>query len=210
MIKVNLVGSSRKKATKATKARSPLSTFSAMEMPSTFTPILLILVAVGFAVGAYLWYSSLNAQAADLDKQIHGLEARKAALDAVIKQDQVYATIKKKLENRVKIVEALSKNQLSPILVLDELSQAVEKTRYVWLSNLEQKDAQLTMSGTGTSLNAIADLYTNLNATGYFKNLDLGTAQESSGNYTFSLKCEFAPPRSAPNASIPAPVAGGN
>jgi Tfp pilus assembly protein PilN len=207
MIKVNLAGSSRKKAT---KAPSPLSTFSAMEMPSTFTPILLILIAAGFAVGAYLWYSSLSAQAADLDKQIRGLEARKAALDVVIKQDQVYATIKKKLENRVKIVEALSKNQLSPILALDELSQAVEKTRYVWLSNLEQKDAQLSMSGTGTSLNAIADLYSNLNSTGYFKNLDLGTAQESSGNYTFSLKCEFAPPRSAPKANIPAPVAGGN
>jgi Tfp pilus assembly protein PilN len=210
MIKVNLVGSSRKKATKATKARSPLSTFSAMQMPSTFTPILPILIAGAFAIGAYLWYSSLSGQAADLDKQIRGLEARKAALDAVIKQDQVYATIKKKLENRVKIVEALSKNQLSPILVLDELSQAVEKTRYVWLSNLEQKDAQLTLSGTGTSLSAIADLYTNLNSTGYFKNLDLGTAQESSGNYTFSLKCEFAPPRNAPNANIPAPVAGGN
>src|SRR5215510_4215287 len=207
MIKVNLLGSSRKKATKVS---SPLSTFSAMEMPSTFTPILLILIALGFAVGAYLWYSSLSAQAADLDKEIRGLEARKAALDAVIKQDQVYALIKKKLENRVRIVEALSKNQISPVLALDQLSQAVEKTKYVWLSSLEQKDAQLSMNGTGTSLNAIADFYTNLNATGYFKNIDLGPSQESSGNYTFSLKCEFTPPRSAPNANVPAPVAGGN
>jgi len=207
MIKVNLAGSSRKKTAKAPAA---FSTFSTMEMPSTFTPILLVLVVLGFVAGAYLWYSSLTNEAADLEKQIRGLEARKAALDAVIKQDQVYALIKKKLENRVKIVEALSKNQLSPIMALDQLSQAVEKTKYVWLSSLDQKDAQLSMSGTGTSLNAIADFYTNLNSTGYFKNLDLGTAQENSGNYTFSLKCEFAPPRSAPNANVPAPVAGGN
>jgi Tfp pilus assembly protein PilN len=207
MIKVNLAGSSRKKTAKAPAA---FSTFSTMEMPSTFTPILLVLVVLGFAAGAYLWYSSLSNEAADLEKQMRGLEARKAALDAVIKQDQVYALIKKKLENRVKIVEALSKNQLSPVMALDQLSQAVEKTKYVWLSSLDQKDAQLSMSGTGTSLNAIADFYTNLNSTGYFKNLDLGTAQENSGNYTFSLKCEFAPPRSAPNVNIPAPVAGGN
>jgi len=205
MIKVNLVGTSRKKTT--TKVPSK---FSTMEMPSTSTPILLVLIALGFAVGAYFWYSSLSREAADLDKQMRALEARKAALDAVIKQDQVYALIKKKLENRVRIVEALSKNQISPVLALDQLSQAVEKTKYVWLSSLEQKDAQLSMNGTGTSLNAIADFYTNLNATGYFKNIDLGPSQESSGNYTFSLKCEFTPPRSAPNANVPAPVAGGN
>jgi len=207
MIKVNLVGTSRKKAAKAPSA---LSTFSRMEMPSTFTPILLVLVVLGFAAGGYLWYSSLTGEAADLDKQIRGLEARKAALDAVIKQDQVFALVKKKLENRVRIVEALSKNQVSPVLALDQLAQAVEKTKYVWLSSLEQKDALLNMNGTGTSLNAIADFYTNLNATGYFKNVDLGTSQESGGNYTFSMKCEFAPPRSAPHANIPAPVAGGN
>ena len=204
MIKVNLVGTTKKKAAKASMKVSMPS------MPTTFTPVLLLLIFVGSAAGGYLWWSSLTHQSEDLTRQIRGLETRKAALDAVIKQDQVYALIKKKLENRVRIVEALSKNQISPVLALDQLSQAVEKTKYVWLSSLEQKDAQLSMNGTGTSLNAIADFYTNLNATGYFKNIDLGPSQESSGNYTFSLKCEFTPPRSAPNANVPAPVAGGN
>ena len=66
----------------------------------------------------------------------------------------------------------LQKNQVSPVLALDQLAEAVERTQYVWLSSLDQKDAMLNMSGTGTSLNAIADFYTNLNATGYFKNID--------------------------------------
>jgi Tfp pilus assembly protein PilN len=151
----------------------------------------------------------MTAQSAALDKQIRELEARKAALDAVIKQDQVYELVKKKLENRVRIVESLAKNQVSPILALDQLAGAIQKTRYVWLSSLEQKDALLSMNGTGTSLNAIADFYTNLNATGYFKNVDLGTATENAGNYTFSLKCEFTPPR-RPARNTPSPTAGGN
>jgi Tfp pilus assembly protein PilN len=137
------------------------------------------------------------------------LEARKAALEAVIKQDQVYESRKKMLEKRVKIVEGLLKNQVSPVMVLDQLADAVERTQYVWLSSLDQKDAALSMSGVGTSLSAIADFYSNLNATGYFKNIDLGPSQESSGNFTFSLKCEFSPPRKAPLVEEPA-VAGGN
>ena len=107
MIKVNLVGTGRQKTVKPAMKIS---------MPSNFTPVLLLVVIVGFAAGGYLWYATLTAHSADLDQQIRGLEARKAALDAVIKQDQIYATVKKKLESRVRIVESLSKNQLSPIL----------------------------------------------------------------------------------------------
>jgi len=88
-------------------------------------------------------------------------------------------------------------------------SEAVERTQYVWLSNLDQNNAILTMNGTGTSLNAIADFYSNLTATGYFKNIDVSNAQDNAGNFTFSLRCEFSPPRSSA-ASGQASAAGGN
>jgi Tfp pilus assembly protein PilN len=166
-------------------------------------------IAAAAAVSGYWWYTSMTGQVVDLDKQIRLLEARKAELEAVIKQDQVFEARKTMLENRVKIIEGLQKNQVSPVMALDELSEAVEKTQYVWLSSLDQKDAVLSMAGVGTSLTAIADFYTNLNATGYFKNVDLGPSQENGGNFTFSLKCEFAPPRGSVS-NIPAPAAGGN
>jgi Tfp pilus assembly protein PilN len=201
MIKVNLVGSTRKKAPKAARPK--------IDLPTRFTPILLVLILVGFAGGGYWWWMTLTDQANKLGQDIRGLEARKAALEAVIKQDQIYEARKKVLEARVKIIEGLSKNQVSPVVALDQLAEAVERTQYVWLSSLDQKDAVLSMNGTGTSLNAIADFYTNLNATGYFKNVDLGPSQESGGNFTFSLKCEFSPPRSAPSGT-PTPTAGGN
>ena len=69
----------------------------------------------------------------------------------------------------MKVIENLQKNQVSPVIALDQLAEAVERTEFVWLSSLDQKDAVLNMSGTGTSLNAIADFYTNLNATGLFQ-----------------------------------------
>jgi Tfp pilus assembly protein PilN len=204
MIKVNLVGSAKKKPV---KARTNIA------VPTSITPILIILIVLASAAAGYSWYSSLTHQAADLDNQIRALEARKASLDAVIKQDQAYEARKKMVETRVKVIEGLQKNQVSPVLVLDQLGDAVQRTQFVWLSNLDQKDAVLNMSGTGTSLNAIADFYSNLLATGYFKNIDLGSTQESAGNFTFSLKCEFAPPRNVAANATPTPqpaIAGGN
>ena len=199
MIKVNLVGTGRKK----TKAGAKIA------MPTNFVPILLILIALGFVGAGYWWYTTMNNQVADLDSKIKQAETQKAALENVIKQDQVYESRKKSLENRVKVIEGLQKNQVSPVVALDQLSEAVERTQYVWLSNLDQNNAILTMSGTGTSLNAIADFYSNLTATGYFKNIDVANATDSEGNFTFSLKCEFSPPRiaAAPPAG-PAPTGG--
>jgi Tfp pilus assembly protein PilN len=199
MIKVNLVGVAQKKG----RARAKIA------LPTNFVPVLLMLIAFGFAGAGYWWYANLNRQVADLDGKIKQAEAQKTALDNVIKQDQIYEARKKALENRVKIIEGLQKNQLSPVVALDQLSQAVEETKYVWLSSLDQNNTTLTMSGTGTSLNAIADFYTNLTATGYFKNIDVQNAQDSAGNFTFSLKCEFSPPRSSAPGGEKA-AAGGN
>jgi Tfp pilus assembly protein PilN len=199
MIKVDLSGSGRKKASKPG--------FS-ISMPSSATPVILILILLGSAIGGFWWYKTLSDKSADLDKKTKQLEAQKAALDNVIKQDQVFESRKKILETRVKIIEGLERNQVSPVIALDQLAEAIQRTQYVWLTSLDQNNAILSMSGTGTSLDAIAGLITNLNATGYFKNIDLGNSQDSSGNFTFSLKCEFSPPRSpVVNAQ---PVAGGN
>ena len=171
-----------------------------VKSPLKVTPIILLLIVLGSAAGGYGWYSSLTGQVADLDSKIQLAQAQKAALDAVIQQDKIYESRKKMLENRVKIIQGLQRNQISPVVALDVLSEAVNRTRYVWLSNLDQNNTVLSMNGVGTSLLAIADFYSNLEATGYFHSIDLANAQDSSGNYTFSLKCEFLPPKNgAPN-----------
>ena len=197
MIKVNL--GERKKAKSAAK----------FALPRNYTPVVLVAIAAGFVGYGYWWYSTLNGQMADLDNKVKQAQEQKAALDNVIKQDLIYETRKKTLENRVKVIEGLQKGQVSPVMALDQLSEAVQRTQYVWLSNLDQNNAILTMSGVGTSLNAIADFYTNLTATGYFKNIDVSNAQDSAGNFVFSLKCEFSPPRNPAPAGQPA-AAGGN
>jgi Tfp pilus assembly protein PilN len=198
MIKVNLIGESRKKSS-SSAARFTIS------MPKNAMPLVLGLVVAGAAFAGYFWYSSLSGSLARLDSEIASAQAQKAALDAVIKQDQVYETRKKALETRIKVIEGLKRNQVNPVLAMDVLSAAIDQTQFVWLSNLDQNNATLSMSGTGTSLNAIADFVANLERSGYFRNPDLANATDSAGNFVFSLKCEFAPPGTSPAATT-----GGN
>jgi Tfp pilus assembly protein PilN len=200
MIKVNLVGAGRKK-----KAKAGLK----LSLPGSFTPVLLILMMLGSAGGGYWWYSSLTSTLADLEQKKAAAEKQKAALENVIKADQIYESRKKALENRVKIIEGLQKNQTSPVVALDQLAEAVERTQWVWLATMEQRDAILSMAGTATSLNAIADFSSNLNSTGYFKNIDPGSTQvDGAGNWSFTIRCEFSPPR--PASATAQPTAGGN
>jgi type IV pilus assembly protein PilN len=200
MIKVNLVGAGRKKTSKAG---------AKLAMPTSVMPFLLAAIVLGAAGGGYWWYSSLSNQLADLDSKITQAEAQKAALDNVIKQDAIYEARKKALENRVQIIQDLQRNQVSPVMALDALSEAVDKTEYVWLSSLDQNNAIFNMSGQGTSYEAVATFITNLEASGYFRNVDVPNVQEAGTNtFTFTLKCEFLP------ATTPAPAtpstAGGN
>jgi len=86
MIKVNLVGASRKKAARVR---------TSIALPATAMPVVLLAIIAGSAIGGYLWYSGLAGQIKDLDGKISSLQAQKLSLDAVIKQNAIYESRKR-------------------------------------------------------------------------------------------------------------------
>jgi type IV pilus assembly protein PilN len=189
MIRVNLSGAPKRKG-----GIKVAEVSSASAGPSRAIPLLLILIVVGTATAGWWWYSRLMGQLDDVNKQLVYEQAERDKLALIIKQDQVYEARKKALEARITVIEGLKRGQVSPVRSLDILDDAIDKTQYVWLSSLDQNNAIISMTGTGTSVNAIADFYTNLKATGYFRNINLQNATDAAGNYTFNLTCEFALP----------------
>jgi Tfp pilus assembly protein PilN len=208
MIRVNLAGGPKKQSTKSSRGFGS----SSMSLPVNLLPVLLIAIVVGTVAGGYLWYSGLSSSIVDLDSRIAQATAQKAQLEGVIKQNQIYETRKKDLENRINIIEGLKRNQVSPVVSVDALADAINKTQFVWLSSVDQNNTVVSMSGTGTSVNALADFVSNLEGTGYFRNINLVNAQDSAGNYTFSMTCEFMPPPGVLNrtAAAPTPERGAN
>lgn len=187
MIKVNLSGRQKKAAAKAPAVSKPAR-------PSNAMPLLHLVIVVGTAVAGYFWYSSLTEQSAQLSGRLGALQEEERKLDGIIKQNKIYETRKVALEKRIQVIEDLKKNQLSPVVVLDALDDAIDRTRYVWLSSLSQNNATISMTGTGTSVDTLSNFVANLKSTGYFRNINLVRFDDARGNYTFSLSCEFSPP----------------
>src|SRR5437867_5918025 len=101
MIKVNLIGTARKKAAKVG---------TRIALPTSILPFVLVLIVLGSGAGGYFWYSSLTSEIADLGGKIASLGQQKAALDAVIKQNEKFEGRKKALQTRIKIIEGLKRN----------------------------------------------------------------------------------------------------
>src|SRR5438552_17241883 len=120
MIKVNLVGTGTKKKEKRGMG---------VAMPASFTPVVLILIILGSAAGGYWWYADLTNQSLALDDSIRSLEATKKTFEATIKADELAEARKKLLDNKINIIKGLQNNQVSPVLALDQLAEAVEKTQ---------------------------------------------------------------------------------
>lgn len=192
MIRINLGGSPKKPVAKTQTVKRAAG-------PTSIMPLVHLVLLLGTAAYGYLWYSELTTKSADLTTHIASLQEEQRRLEAIIKQDQIYEARKTALENRIRVIEDLRKNQLSPVVVLDALGDAIDQTRYVWLSSLSQNNAIFNMAGTGTSVDALTDLVANLKSTGYFHNINLARFEDSRGNYTFTLSCEFSPP--APRAN---------
>jgi len=156
--------------------------------------LLWVLVLLAAVATGYFWWSGLVAEGRQLDADIQAAEARRAELQAVIDQDAAFEGRKAELEQRIAAIEQLQRNRVSPVVSLDMLSRAVEDTRYVWISSLNQTNTTFNLNGTGSSLQAIETFVTNLRATGYFTNINLVRAQQANPNYTFQLAMSFVPP----------------
>lgn len=157
-------------------------------------PVIWALVLLAALGGGYFWWSMVTGESVRLDTEIATAEAERARLQAVIDQDAVYEERKAEMERRIAAIEELQRNRVSPVVSLDMLSQAIEETRYVWVTSLSQNNTTFNLNGTGNSIQAIETFITNLERTGYFTSINLGPLQQSGPNYTFQLAMSFVPP----------------
>ncbi len=186
MIRVNLSGAPKKQAAKGRSL--------SFQMPTNGLPILWVVIILGIAIYGYTWYSGLTAETADLGTRIASAEAQLVQLQAAIDANAAFEARREELANRIMTIEGLQSDQVSPVVLLDRLSQAITPTQYVWLEQLQQNDTVISMTGVGTSVNAIADFVSSLEETGYFRNINLVNAQDTAGTFTFQMICDFFPP----------------
>jgi type IV pilus assembly protein PilN len=127
---------------------------------------------------AYGWYW-LSGQVSGLEASITETQAELRRFDELAKQVDRFRVEKKRLEDKIKIIETLVAAQAGPVQILDEVSKALPPE--VWLTTLNRTGKRVEISGIAFSNFNVATLMTNLGKAGnLLANVDLVIAEKTS------------------------------
>ena len=167
MIRINLLGQARPKATK-----------QAVPLEATMQ-IIFLLVALGLA--AIVISVTYFQQKRDLDAtnaRISALRAEKQSLQQVKQDVDRFESQKSVLEQRINVIETLQKNRTGGQELLQMVANTVVRVDALWLTSMERKGDNLDISGEAGSINAVANFITQLRRSGYFDKIEIKEAKE--------------------------------
>ena len=133
-----------------------------------------VLIVSGMGYG---WYW-LRGNVAELEAGILTTQAELKRFEELAKQVDQYREEKKRLEDKIKIIETLLQAQGGPVRLLDEVSKAVPSE--VWLTAMNRTGKRLEVSGIAFSNFSVATFMTNLSkASSLVSNVDLIVSEKA-------------------------------
>jgi len=193
MIRINLLGAPKPKSKKAPAFAMPSLEFH-VGSPAMLVAVIVAVVAVGN--GLY-WYK-LDREKKAIAQQMQVAKAKNAELadiQAKYLERQKQADAYKR---RVDVIDQLRNgSQATPVGLLNMLADTVNGTEAVWVNSMQDQGASVYIDGTALSSDAVANLITNLQKTGFFRNIEIKeTIQDDTVRdmqaFQFSLTCEKA------------------
>src|SRR2546425_3012185 len=169
MIRINLLGQAKSK----NKRGAPTST-AVMEVGDPGSPkmkVLVVLVLAGLLNVGY-WYR-LDVVKRDITAKMQVAEQKNRELADVKAR---YLEREREAENykrRVDVIDQLRAAQAGPVKLLDTIGQTVNGTEAVWLNSMKDTGPSIDIDGMALSTDAVATLITNLQKTGYFRNIEI-------------------------------------
>jgi len=127
---------------------------------------------------AYGWYW-LNGEVSRLQSNIRQTQAELQRFEELAKQVDRFREEKKRLEEKIKVIETLVAEQAGPVQLLDEVSKALPNE--VWLTSFSRTGKRLEIGGVAFSNFSVAALMTNLaKGSGLVSNVDLVVSEKIS------------------------------
>ena len=122
-----------------------------------------------------------------------------ASMSDVVGRRNEFEAQSAELARRVALIEDLRGGQGGPVRMLDQVSRAMPEG--VWLTELRQEGAHITVQGRATSLTVLSELVVALESSGYFTlPVDIVDSQfesQAEGEVVrFELRAEFLVPSS--------------
>ncbi|MGV3519671.1 PilN domain-containing protein [Luteitalea sp.] len=156
MIRVNLL------AAEPVRAKAPL--FSGVGANKLhIIGVAMVAGCIGLAAYRHL---DLQSQQTYAELQLQQAKAEETRLKAVTEELARFEAQTALLQQRVALIEQLRKGQRSPVTLLDQVSRQLPER--LWLTQLTQAGADVTLEGRTTTLTALSDLIGNLENSGAF------------------------------------------
>src|SRR5208337_3675851 len=158
MIRINLLGSPKPKGKKSAGPAVSMPSFELGAWAGPLVQVAAVLVIAG-AVNFGYWYrldrekKTIEAQTRAADQKNHELSDIKVRFLERQKQKDAY-------QRRVDVIDQLRKGQFNG-------------TEAVWLNNMTDQGAKVDLDGTALSADAVANLISNLQKTGFFKSIEI-------------------------------------
>ncbi len=158
-------------------------------------------LVIGLLVGAltvggnFFWWQKLNKEKADIVVQMQAAEQESRRLATVKARVEEAEQQEKNYRSRVDVIDQLRAKQAGPVDLLTAVANTVNATDTVWLTSVKEEGNNVNIQGSALSLNAVANLMTNLRRSGYFKNIEIKESfQDASVKdmqaFLFTLICE--------------------
>ncbi|HVA93876.1 MAG TPA: PilN domain-containing protein [Candidatus Dormibacteraeota bacterium] len=201
MIRINLLGRTRPKATR-----------TSVPMEASLQYVLLavaLLVSMGTLYGHYLLMDRENTRVlAHIQKQM----GEKARLEQLKVQVENFEKQKGVLQQRIAVIEQLQRNRTGGQEFMDAIANTVDRTDTLWLTSVARKGDDLTIIGSAGSINAVANYITQLKRSGYFQQVEIKESHQDTTDkavqiFDFTLTAKFGLPGNA-QATASAPGAG--
>ena len=192
MIRINLLGLAKPRNKRGTPATVEMNVGGGVSPMIKVAAVLFIALLLN---AGYWWR---------LDKQKKNIQEQ---MTAALRKNQELSQVKarymerqRQAENykrRVDVIDQLRANQTGPVNLLNMVGSTVNNTEAVWLNTMKDEGASINIEGLALSQDAVANLISNLQKTGYFKNVEIKeTFQDESVKdmqaFLFTLSCEKA------------------
>lgn len=193
MIRINLL-----EVPKAKGKRSSMPSMPTMEVGDMGSPRLKVLLAFGLAAAFnfYTWYH-LDAQKKSIEQNMAKAEQKNRELADVKARYMARQREAENYKRRVDVIDQLRKDQAGPVNLMAMVGETVNNTEAVWLNNMKDQGASVDIEGMALSSDAVANLISNLQKTGFFRTVEIKESVQDEQikdmqAFQFTLTCEKA------------------
>ena len=193
MIRINLLGSPKPKGKKNAGVSMP--SFELGNLGGPLVQVAAVLLIAG-ALNAGYWYQ-LDREKKSIEVQARLAEQKNRELADIKVRYMERQRQADSYKRRVDVIDQLRANQTGPVNLLAMIGDTVNRTEAVWLSSMRDQGASVAIDGTALGSDAVANLISNLQKTGFFRNIEIKESYQDDTvkdmqAFQFTLTCEKA------------------